>query len=142
MKSICKIIPVFALVLLISCDFSYSGGVTLQNELPTSVHQYIKDNQILDSDESIVAYYDTTISLSNEVSAMITNKNIIYHNNGINTKISLDDIASINHTIETFIGDIITVESNEGNYMKIEIAPFNGGEIFLQILYKKTGYLN
>tara|TARA_B100000575_G_C23134888_1_gene659064 strand:- start:3095 stop:3520 length:426 start_codon:yes stop_codon:yes gene_type:complete len=140
MKSLYKIITSAALLILTSCDLSYSGGVTLQNELPPSVHLYVKNNQILDSNESIVAYYDATITLSNEVSAIITNKSLIYHNNGVNTKMRLSDIVSIDHKKETFIGDVITVESYDGNLMKIEIAPLNDGELFLQILKDRTDY--
>jgi len=110
----------------------------MQNEIPQSVYTYAATHQILDEGETIVTYYDATISLSNEESAMITNKHVIYHYNGRTTKMPLQDIVSINHTEETLAGDIITVESLDGNMMKIEIAPLNGGEIFLSVLRSKT----
>ena len=125
------------LVLFISCNFENSG-VLLQNEIPQSVYTYVSKYQVLEEGETIVAYYDATISLSNEESAMITNKHVIYHYNGRTTKIPLEDIVSINHTVETLMGDIITVESSDGSFMKIEIAPLNGGEIFLGVLKSKT----
>ncbi|MFZ9777525.1 MAG: hypothetical protein ACO3CI_04225 [Schleiferiaceae bacterium] len=132
-----KITLALSLLLFISCSFENSG-VLMQNEIPQSVYTYAATHQILDEGETIVTYYDATISLSNEESAMITNKHVIYHYNGRTTKMPLQDIVSINHTEETLVGDIITVESLDGNMMKIEIAPLNGGEIFLSVLRSKT----
>jgi hypothetical protein len=132
-----KITLALTLLLFISCSFENSG-VLMQNEIPQSVYTYAATHQILDESETIIAYYDATISLSNEESAMITNKHVIYHYNGRTTKMPLKDIVSINHTVETLVGDIITVESSGGNFMKIEIAPLNGGEIFLNVLKSKT----
>jgi hypothetical protein len=132
-----KITLALSLLLFISCG-SENSGVLMQNEIPQSVYTYAATHQILDEGETIVTYYDATISLSNEESAMITNKHVIYHYNGRTTKMPLQDIVSINHTEETLVGDIITVESLDGNMMKIEIAPLNGGEIFLSVLRSKT----
>lgn len=137
MKTIYRVTLSVVLLILTSCEIPNSG-VLMQNEIPESVYTYAINHQILDSNESIIAYYDTTISLSNEESAMITTKNLIYHNNGRTTKMLLDDIILVKHNKETLVGDIITAESKDGSIMKIEIAPLNGGELFLEILRKKT----
>lgn len=124
---------------LAACDLDNPGGVLLGNELPLSVHEYIDENAILGAGEEVIAYYDITISLDNSRSAIITNQHLISHFDGRNTRIALENIARIDHEDAGLIGDIIIVETYKGRLMKIEIAPLNGGEIFLDILRRTTG---
>ena len=71
------------LIFLAGCDTENPGGVLTNNQLPISIIEFIDEKNILD-DEYIIAYYDTTMSLDNSESAILTNKNVIYYKNGIN----------------------------------------------------------
>jgi hypothetical protein len=112
------------------------GGVQLPNNLEPYAVKYIKDNKILEPSEELLAYYDETISLDGTEAALITTKRVIYHKNGNNESINIDDIEDIQHRKEALSGDIFEIYSTSGKVIKIEIAPLNQGETFKNILMK------
>jgi len=110
------------------------GGVRLSNEMEQYATQYLEERDILNGSESLIAYYDVTISLDGTEAAILTTERVIYHQSGMTTTIALSDITDIRHRQEGLIGDIIEIDSRSGIPMKIEIAPFNQGETFLNAL--------
>ena len=118
-----------------SCDLENPGGVLTNNELPTSVIEFFENTDILES-EQIIAYYDVTIALDNSESAILTNKNLIYYKNGRIERFPLNSIASID--AEDCFGLCIIVSTRDNRVMKIEIAPLNGGDLFLELLRKQV----
>ena len=129
MKRKLLLVPLF---LLYGCgDLENTGGVLTSNQLPQSVYKFIEGEDIL-SNEKIVAYYDLTISLDNSESAILTNKNVIYYKWGRVEKIALSSIKSIRE-VDCFGTCILITDINE-KLMKIDIAPLNGGPLFLELL--------
>ena len=118
-----------------SCDLENPGGVLTNNELPTSVIEFFENTDILEN-EQIIAYYDVTIALDNSESAILTNKNLIYYKNGRIERFPLNSIASID--AEDCFGLCIIVSTRDNRVMKIEIAPLNGGDLFLELLRKQV----
>ena len=82
----------------------------------------------------MVGDYDVTLSLDGTEAAILTTERLVYHKGGKSSSIPLSDIADIRHRKETLIGDIIEIDSRAGIPMKIEIAPLNQGETFLNAL--------
>lgn len=113
-----------------NCD--REGGVMLAHNLDEESHAQIESYDILDDDENVVAYYDATLSLDGTDTAILTDKRVISHFNGKNTAILLRDIKRIDHHED--VNDFITVVSNDGERIVIEIALFNGGHVFLNAL--------
>jgi hypothetical protein len=68
------------------------------------------------------------VRLSNEMEPYAT------HKDGKSTAVPLQDITDIRHRSEGLIGDVIEIQSQSGVPMKIEIAPLNQGETFLNAL--------
>lgn len=122
------------ILLLHSCSLEKTGGVLTFNELPESVILFIEEKNILDG-EAIIAYYDKTITLNNSESAILTNKNVIYYKSGRINKIPLSTIKSISD-VENCFGVCFLITSFDNQIMKIEIAPLNNGDLFLQLLIK------
>ena len=125
-----------SLILLYSCDMENPGGVLLYNQLPESVITFVDEKKIL-GDEKIIAYYDITITLNNSESAILTDKNIIYYKYGRIDKIPLSDIESISEE-EVCLGECIIIKSLDNSVMSIEIAPLNGGDLFLRLLKEQV----
>ena len=124
------------LIFLAGCDTENPGGVLTNNQLPISIIEFIDEKNILD-DEYIIAYYDTTMSLDNSESAILTNKNVIYYKNGRVIKIPLNEIQRIDNE-EDFWGIYIYITPINGPLMTIEIAVLNGGDLFLDLLRKEV----
>jgi hypothetical protein len=110
------------------------GGVRLPNEMENYAVEYLIEHKILDDSEDLLAYYDVTVSLDGSIAAILTTKRVIYHNEGRNMVVNLEEIADIRHRKETFIGDVFEILSNSGQTMKIEVAPMNQGETFKNVL--------
>ena len=121
--------------LISSCDLENPGGVLTYNELPASVIEFFDKTDILEN-EQIIAYYDVTISLDNSESAILTNKNLIYYKYGRVERFPLSSIVSIEE--EECFGICIIASTRNNRVMKIEIAPLNGGDIFLELLRKQV----
>ena len=131
-----KLLALTLVIFLISsCDLENPGGVLTYNELPESVIEFFDKTNILEN-EQIIAYYDVTIVLDNSESAILTNKNLIYYKYGRVEKFALNSILSI-ETDDCF-GLCIIVSTVDDRVMKIEIAPLNGGDLFLELLRKQA----
>ena len=127
----------FLLVLVVGViwlSLGPEGGVRLPNEMETYALEYLGEHGILEDSEELLAYYDVTMSLDGTESAILTTRRVIYHRNGENSAINLEDIEDIRYRRETFIGDIFEISATSGFTMKIEIAPFNQGETFKNVL--------
>lgn len=126
-----------SLIFLLGCgDVENPGGVLTANQLPQSVIKFIKEKNILENEE-IIAYYDVTIALNNTESAILTNRNLIYYKSGRIDKMPLNNIESVSQQEDCF-GVCIIVTSYNDRVMKIDIAPWNGGELFLELLINQT----
>jgi len=106
------------------------GGVKMSNEMEEYAIEYIETNKLLNDTESLIAYYDATLSLNGSESAILTTERILYHKDGHTTSINLKDIEDVHHRYEKFLGDIVEIKSKYGARIKIEIAPLNQGESF------------
>lgn len=115
---------------------SPEGGVKLGNEMDTYALEYIEQHGLLEQGEEILAYYDVTISMDGTEAALLTPRRVLYHKDGANTSISLEEITDIRHRKESLVGDVIEIESSTGQTMKIEIAPLNQGETFKNVLMR------
>ncbi len=115
------------------------GGVRLQNNMEAYAVNYIADHKILNRSEEIIAYYDVTLSLNGTESAILTTERIIYHKDGLDDFIRLDDVIEIKHRKE-LAGDLIEIYGSSGKVILVEIAPLNQGETFLNALIHAVGF--
>ena len=121
--------------LISSCDLENPGGVLTYNQLPASVIEFFDKTDIL-VNEQIIAYYDVTIALDNSESAILTNKNLIYYKYGRVVRFPLNSIVNIE--AEDCFGLCIVASTRDNRVMEIEIAPLNGGDLFLELLRKQV----
>ena len=121
--------------LISSCDLENPGGVLTYNQLPASVIEFFDTTDILENEE-IIAYYDVTIVLDNSESAILTNKNLIYYKYGRVVRFPLSSIVSVE--ADDCFGLCIVATTRDGRVMEIEIAPLNGGDLFLELLRKQV----
>ena len=130
-------IPFFFILLLGGCEEPV--GVLFSNQISETQREYIKKNKILNQTETILAYYDVTLLSDNSESAILTNERVIYHRPNKNYSFLYKDIKDVDHKTQMLVGDIIIIENFSGEHIKIEIAPLNDGELFLELLLKKIG---
>jgi hypothetical protein len=116
------------------------SGVKLGNEMDLYALDYLSEHEILEPGEEILAYYDATMSMDGTEAAILTSERVLYHKAGRTASIPIQEIEDIRHRKEPLVGDVIEVQAVSGEVMKIEIAPLNLGETFLNVL--KTTWKN
>lgn len=110
------------------------GGVRLGNRIEPYAVEYLAKHKIVEPDENVIAYYDNTISLDGTDAAILTQRRLIYHFNGMNTVIPVDQIVDVRSRDAGVLGTIIEVEGEDGTMVKIEIAPLNDAPAFMNAL--------
>jgi hypothetical protein len=125
-----SLIGLAIVALVIWLATSPEPGVKLANEMDEYALTYLDEHNLVNADERLVAYYDVTMSMNGTEAAILTTKRVVYHKRPRTTVIPLEEVVDLQHSYESMIGDVIVVKSGSGESMKIEIAPFNGGEAF------------
>ena len=110
------------------------GGVRLGNEMQRYALDYIAEHDLVEPDETILAYYDATFSGSGTEAAILTDQRLIYHFQGTTTSMLLQDVADIQHSQDPLLGDIIVAIDRSGQAMRIQIALWNDGVTFHRVL--------
>ena len=137
MKNVISLFVFSSLLILASC-IGKEGTVRVGSNMEAYALEYLNDYEILYSDEKILAYYDYTISLDGTTAAILTEDRLIYHNQEtVTTYFYLDEITKIDHYEKSLEGLFIEVWRGD-ELMIIEIAFWQGGDIFLTLLKKKT----
>ena len=108
------------------------GGVQTANTMETYATDYLADNKLINTDETLVVYYDVTMSGTSEECYILTDQRLIHHTAQGDTIILLSDITDIRHREE--FGDLITVQGAGNQYISLEIPPLNDGPLFLSAL--------
>ncbi len=141
MKKITITFILSGILLLTSC-LGREGTVRVGSNMESYALEYLEEHEILLPDEKIFAYYDYTISCDGTTAAIITNNRLIYHNQETTTTyFSLDEITKIHSYEESIAGLFIEVWKGD-ELMMIEIAHWQGGETFLNILKMKSNVLD
>lgn len=139
-------IPVGALLVLFTGVMIFfgsgpEGGVRVGSNMESYALEYLKEGDLLESDEKVVAYYDATVNLSGSEAVILTDNRVIYHKDNTNSVIPLSQIERIEHEEQALVGDVIQVFSKSGDVMVIEIAPLNNGKLFLSALQNRVAQL-
>ncbi len=112
------------------------SGVKLGHAMDDYATAYLDEHGMLEPGEEVLAYYDVTLSMDGTEAALVTDRRVGYHVQGETYWLPLAEIETIDHRYESLIGDVIFVQTVEGDALEIEIAPLNGGSTFLNVLRK------
>lgn len=122
------------LALAAGSDMDKTGGTQLGNQMDLYAIEYLDNNSMLEAGESVVVYYDATIQLDGTEAGYVTDQRVCYHKASRNSCIDLADIETIEASDGGAMGDIIDITSIHGDRLRIEVAPLNGGDLFLSEL--------
>ena len=137
MKNITLTLVLSSLLILTSC-LDKEGTVRVGSNMEAYALEYLENHEVLYQDEKILAYYDYTISLDGTTAAILTETRLIYHNQEtVTSYLLLDEITQIDHYEKSIEGLFIEVWKGD-ELMVIEIAHWQNGDRFLNLLKKKT----
>lgn len=111
------------------------GTVRLGNEMEDYAVEYIEDHGLVEDDERIRAYYDVTLRLNGTEAYILTDRRILHHRaESTDTEMDLAEIAYVDVSSDGIGSTIIVLVDHGSNDMRLEIAPFNGGDTFAAAL--------
>ena len=110
------------------------NGVLLPNQMEPYATEYIEKHDLMDDDEKLRAYFDVTIDLDATESYILTDRRVLHHRAGTTSEVALADIEDISVSDGVIGSTVIDITTVYGDQMKLEIAPLNGGETFLNAL--------
>ena len=105
-------------------------SVKLGYELLPGTLETLEERGLVDDDETVLAYYDDTVSCDASESAILTDRRLIHHVAPATASLPLSEITDIQYLPGTALGDTIVVTGSDGQTIRIEIAIWNGGATF------------
>jgi hypothetical protein len=110
------------------------SGVVYASQLPPATRQKLDEQGLLEAGEQLIVYHDGSFSLDQSELVLLTTERAIYAKGATRASMRLAEIVSIDHHEEPLIGDVIEIASVSGQRLRLEIALFNGGTTFMNVL--------
>jgi hypothetical protein len=110
------------------------GGVILGAQVPAKTLDALRERQLLGPKEIPLAYHDATVALDMSELTFVAANRIVHARGETVVALPLVNVTKITHRSESIIGDVIEVSTNDGLTMRVEIAPLNGGESYVNVL--------
>ncbi|MBS2018375.1 MAG: hypothetical protein JST00_36250 [Deltaproteobacteria bacterium] len=110
------------------------GGVVLGTQVPPSIVASLREKRLLRDGENVLAYYDASIAGDMSELTFVTSERVVYAKGATIASLLLKDVARVSHRKEPLIGDIVEIATSDAQSMRVEIAPLNHGESYLDAL--------
>lgn len=110
------------------------SGVVLGAQVPQPTVEALKSRNLLKPDEVLLAYHDATVRLDMSEVTFVTSSRVVSSHGETAAAVALVDVTKITHHTEGILGDIIDITSEDGRTMRVQIAPLNGGESYVNVL--------
>ena len=130
------------IVVLVYLGTGPDGGTRLAPQMEEYATIYLENHNILDPGEKLVAYYDATIALDGSEAVILTKQRLIYHLNGENNIVYLNQINNIKERDDGLAGTAFEIYTTDGNYTEVLIAPLNGADTFKNALENTLAHIN
>lgn len=115
------------------------GGVRAGNQLSKDdlahIHQHVK----LADGEEVISFYDSTMKIDGSEAAVLTSKRLVTWTPSLTSELPVSDIKRIDHESDPLLGELLDVTGASGTLLRVEVAPFNDGQRFVDALSRTSG---
>ncbi len=105
-----------------------TSGARPGGQLREVTVDFLNDNGLLEAGESVVYYYDYTLSMDNSESCFFTDLKVTYQLDGVANSIAWTDVDDIDSWEDW--GEVIEVRSRDGRYLRCDVPALNEGQAF------------
>lgn len=124
------LIATFGIVLLALC--LPTKGVKTANNLEAYARRYLTSHNILNPEERIAAYYDSSFLMNSKEALILTNKRIIHHYDQKSASINLDDVTELYYVSKKHNQKTIVVRDKNDEILCL--ALYHDQELFIDLL--------
>jgi hypothetical protein len=125
---------VVGLVALGASQQDQPSGVVLGAQVPDATVKALEAKNLLKSDEALLAYHDATLRLDMSEVTLVTSSRVVWAKGDTAVAVALVDVTRVTHHTEGLLGDVIDIVSVDGRTMRVQIAPLNGGDAYVNVL--------
>jgi hypothetical protein len=111
------------------------AGILRPNQVPAAALERLEAKKLLTPSEKLVLYYDETFTGDGSELALITTERLVYFKEGHTTAFPLSTITDVQKKDDSKVNQIIEVQGEGGQVMKIDITPSDAAE-FMSTLEK------
>lgn len=111
-----------------------TSGVILGAQVPDKTVDALIEKKLLGPNEKLLAYHDATVALDMSEVTFITTTRVVHAKDKTVATMDFRDVTKITARSEGIIGDVMEIAGEDGRTMRIEIAPLNGGESYVNVL--------
>jgi hypothetical protein len=112
-------------------DLMEASGIKMQNELSNEAADFLKKKKLLKPDEKLITYYDLWMDRTKV--CILTDRRVIYYYHGNVSSMPLDLITEVKRYKRRDLDgnmDVFILESRDGQHMKVEMAEWDGPDVF------------
>lgn len=137
-KKLALVAIIIAGVTVLSCFgcfgyLAYSGdrgGVRAPHQMLPYATEYTEENGLLDPDETLISYYDVTMSTDGTDAYYVTDRRVLHHAPGGNLSIPLETVVEVSSRDSGLGAWTYIVVAENGDSASLEIPALNGIEQF------------
>lgn len=115
------------------------GGVRAGNQLSKDDLAHLRGHVQLADGEDVISYYDNTMNLDGSEAVVLTNQRLVTWTASLTSELPVKDIKRIDHESDGLLGELLDVTGANGTLLRVEIAPLNDGQRFVDALARTSG---
>jgi len=105
-------------------------GVVIGIAIPEKAVAALRTAKVINPEERVLAYWDSTLSLDQSELGLVTNEAIIQRQDGRVDRVPYADVVSARFAEDAPLTQSLTVVAKDAHSMRIEIAVLNSGDAF------------
>jgi hypothetical protein len=109
-------------------------GVLVGAQVPDTTVEALKARKLLQPQEAVLAFHDATLRLDMSEVTFVTKSRVVHAHGDKVSAVALADVSKITHHTEALGLDVVDFVTKDGKSLRIEIAPLNGGESYVDVI--------
>lgn len=110
------------------------AGVLVGDEVPQATVDALKAKKLLTPEELVLAYHDATLTHDMSDVTFVTKSRVVHATGKKVSAVALKDVSKITYRTETLGIEVVDLVTKDGKSLRIQIAPLNGGESYVDAL--------
>ena len=110
------------------------AGVLVGAQVPQKTVDTLKARKLLAPEEVLLGYHDATLRHDMSDVTFVTKSRVVHVKGATVSAVALADVSSITHHTEALGLDVVDLVTKDGKSLRIEIAPLNGGESYVDVI--------
>ena len=110
------------------------AGVLVGAQVPQQTVDKLRARKLLGPGDALLAYHDATVRLDMSEVTFVTKSHVVHARGETVASLPLADVSKITYRTEALGIEVVDLVTKDGKALRIQIAPLNGGESYVNVL--------